>query len=490
MTADPIIQLLNDAAGARVLCIGDLMLDRFVYGDVKRVSPEAPIPILRNAREQEMLGAVGNVARNVASLGGVAVLLGVVGDDAEGRILANLIGAEQNVEGDVLPERGRRTTLKTRFVAGGQQLLRVDAEASALIDPATEADMIAALHGEIEHVGAVLLSDYNKGSVTPAIIKALLSAAKAHGKPVIADPKGRDFSKYGDVAVIKPNASELSEASGLPCDTDADVEAALATGLGQWPAEAILATRSSKGMSFRRRDGAVTHLRAEAQEVFDVSGAGDTSLAAIGLAYAAGADLQLAAELALAASSVAVSKVGTAAVYPDEVRDFRKRGGARLDTTDKIMDLAAAKTQVARWRSASRRIGFTNGCFDILHPGHVSLLKKAKSRCDRLVLGLNSDASVRRLKGPTRPVNDSEARAAVLAALEMIDAVIVFEEDTPQALIEELCPDLLVKGGDYDIEQIVGAPFVQSYGGEVLIAPLVEGVSTTKILETAKSDAS
>lgn len=487
MSATTIVELLTAAAGKRVLCIGDLMLDRYIYGDVRRISPEAPIPILRKGDEREMLGAVGNVARNVASLGGEVMLLSVVGDDDVGRRLAALVADETGMAGDLISMRERRTTLKTRFVANGQQLLRLDVEDSVEISPHVEDELIQVIEDETPKCDVVLLSDYAKGTVTDRVIAGVLESAARHDKPVVADPKGLDFRKYGAVDLLKPNAFELSQALNLPTDTDAEVEIALGAARTQFPARAVLVTRSAKGLSYMNENGVVTHLRSKPLEVFDVSGAGDTSLAALGLGLAGGKGVAEACELALAASSVAVTKVGTAAVYAEELISFVKGQGSKLDAKDKVVALDAALRHIANWRDAGRRIGFTNGCFDILHAGHVSLLQDAKARCDRLVLGLNSDASVQRLKGEGRPVNPQDDRAAVLAALSAVDLVVMFEEDTPYNLIMAVKPDLMVKGGDYRVEDIVGAKEVLEWGGEVHIAKLVDGRSTTNIITRAKA---
>ena len=485
MTASTIPEVLALAAGKRVFCVGDLMLDNYVYGDVGRISPEAPIPILRKGEEREMLGAVGNVACNVASLGGEVMLLGVVGDDDVGRRLASLIAEEPGLNGDLITMRHRRTTLKTRFVANGQQLLRLDVEDSHEIEHHEEDELIRSIEDEVPKCDVVLLSDYSKGAVTQRVIEALLTSAEQHQKPVVADPKGLDFVKYGRVDLLKPNASELSAALNLPTDTDAEVEIALGAARTKFPAKAVLVTRSAKGLSFMDEQGVVRHIRSKPLEVYDVSGAGDTSLAALGLGIASGEGLAAACELALAASSVAVTKVGTASVYADEVLSFVNGRGSKFDASEKIVGLAYAIRHVDEWKDAGKKIGFTNGCFDILHAGHVSLLQDAKQRCDRLILGLNSDASVKRLKGEGRPVNSETDRAEVLAALAAVDLIVLFEEDTPFNLITELRPDLLVKGGDYKVEDIVGAAEVLEWGGDVYIAELVDGRSTTNIIARA-----
>lgn len=485
MAGAPLTGLIRAASGKRVVCVGDVMLDRFVYGSVTRISPEAPVPIMRRAREAAMPGGAGNVARNLASLGMSASLLGVVGDDAEGRELAELLGNIEGIEADLIAMRGRSTTLKTRFVAGGQQLLRVDAEDTATIDSASEAELIASIADEAKNAAVIILSDYAKGAVTDGVIAAALKAGAENGVPVIADPKGRDFARYGAVDLLKPNASELAIALGLPVESDQEIEMALTAAQSVLPAKSVVVTRAAKGMSFAEEGDVPQHHSGQAREVYDVSGAGDTSIAALALGLAGGGSLSDAVSLAIAASGIAVGKAGTATVSAAELETALllglRNGGVSY------LSLDAAKAQVEAWRDTGLTVGFTNGCFDILHPGHLRVLEEAKSRCGRLVVGLNSDASVSRLKGPSRPVNNADSRARVLSGLMAVDAVVVFEEDTPLDLIEALQPDLLVKGGDYSIDTIVGADIVQARGGSVHIVPLVDGQSTTAAIERAQA---
>jgi D-beta-D-heptose 7-phosphate kinase/D-beta-D-heptose 1-phosphate adenosyltransferase len=474
--------LLARLSGVRVACVGDVMVDRFVAGEVGRISPEAPIPVLAHKSEDVMLGGAGNAARNVASLGGTAALVGVVGDDAAGHETLGLVGAEAGIEGHLVSRPGRRTTSKIRFIAAGQQLLRVDSEESGPIDKAAEASLAKAVAHACDGAGAVLLSDYAKGVACEAVI----AACRAAGVPVVVDPKGRNFARYGAVAVIKPNAAELAGATDLPTRTDAEVEAALTAALNACEAHAIVVTRAAQGMSaLVRGESAVRHLRARPREVFDVSGAGDTALAALGLALGAGAELADAIGLAILASGVAVEKVGTAVVTPEELIDA-ELGAHSAPMHAKIATIDRLRDETARWRARGLKVGFTNGCFDILHRGHVAYLAQARSWCDRLVVGLNSDASVKRLKGEGRPVNDLEARAVVLAGLAGVDLVAPFDEDTPLKLIEAARPDVLIKGSDYTIDKVVGAELVQSWGGEVKLADFVDGWSTTAAIAKMK----
>jgi D-beta-D-heptose 7-phosphate kinase/D-beta-D-heptose 1-phosphate adenosyltransferase len=470
-------QILSRAPDATLACVGDLMVDRYVYGEVGRISPEAPIPVMTRAREAVMLGAAGNVARNIAAIGAKAVLAGVVGEDAAAADAVALIADEPRVDGRLVAEPGRATTVKTRFVAAGQQLLRVDDEQDTPLAAATEAALAAAAADAARGAQVLVLSDYAKGAVSAAAI----AAAHATGLPVIVDPKGRSFAKYGPVDLIKPNARELSLTTGRPCRTDAEVEAALADALEGCEAKAILVTRAGQGMSLAVRGQPVRHVHGRPLKVFDVSGAGDTALAALGVALATGAPFETAVAFALLAAGVVVGKVGTAVATPEELIEAgtnERASGAAA----KVAGLEQAVAAVARWREQGLKVGFTNGCFDVLHRGHVTYLAQARAWCDRLVVGLNSDASVRGLKGEGRPVNDADARALVLASLEAVDLVTVFDAATPAELIGALQPDLLVKGADYAVSEIAGADTVLARGGEVRLAPLVDGVSTTATL--------
>jgi D-beta-D-heptose 7-phosphate kinase / D-beta-D-heptose 1-phosphate adenosyltransferase len=471
-------QLLSAVAGVRVLAVGDLMVDRFVYGDVSRISAEAPVPILARTREAVMLGAAGNVARNVAAMGAAAVLVGIVGQDTAAREALGLIGAETGIEGFLITDPGRSTTVKTRFVSAGQQLLRLDLETAAPVTGEVEQRLVRTIHDVARSARAILLSDYGKGVVTAAVIAACLAAAKAEGAVLIVDSKARGFAHYGAADVVKPNAAELGHATNLPTETDAEIEIALATALELSDCRAILVTRSAKGMSLAVRGAAIRHVRRTAAEVFDTSGAGDTALAALGVALAAGATLDQAIDLALLASSVAVQKAGTATVEPDELVEA-ELAAHRAPVEAKIAGVGRMARDVTRWRERGLKIGFTNGCFDILHPGHIAYLSQARGWCDRLIVGLNTDRSVGANKGPGRPVNALEARALVLAGLACVDLVVPFDEDTPEALIAAVRPDILVKGGDYSDQNVVGHEMVAAYGGEVRLAAFVEGHSTT-----------
>ena len=468
-------------AGVRILCVGDLMLDRFVYGEVSRISPEAPIPIFQVGRQTSMLGGAGNVVRNATALGASASFVAVVGDDPVGRELTAMVGEEARVEPYLLVERGRPSTVKTRYIAGAQQLLRADSETIRPLggDTAEEVARVAAeASGECD---IVVISDYAKGVLTPAVVEGLIAAARGAGKPVVVDPKGADFARYRGASVITPNRREAARATGLDGDDEDAAEAIGRALIERFDVDAAVVTRSASGMSLMTRDGAAEHLPAQAREVFDVSGAGDTVAAMLAVALGAGAGLADAARLANLAAGVVVGKVGTSVVHCDDL--LRAIHAGEWSATEaKVMSLGGAADQIEQWRLGGARIGFTNGCFDLLHPGHIALIEQARAACDRLIVGLNSDDSVSRLKGAGRPIQPEVARAQVLASLASVDLVVVFDDDTPMALLEVLRPDVLVKGADYSLEQVVGGDFVQGYGGTVLLADIAEGYSTTNTI--------
>ena len=478
--ADPstLAAFIESLGLSRVACVGDVMLDRFVYGRVERTSPEAPVPILRTDHDVYMLGGAGNVVRNLVSLGAQATLLSVIGDDEVGRRLTGLVGREERVEPHLLVERGRLSTEKTRFVAGGQQLLRTDSETTDAIAQRSAESLLGLARDAFAACDVVVLSDYAKGVLPPELVRQLIETAQSAARPVVVDPKGRDFARYAGATVLTPNRAELGFAAGESLETDDAIVATCRDLTARHRLGAILVTRSRDGMTIVSADGRVAHLEAVAREVFDVSGAGDTVVATLAAALGQSIDLIAAAQLANAAAGVAVGKAGTAAVRAADLL-HAVRAGDLSASEAKIVPLAGALEAVAGWRAQGQRIGFTNGCFDLLHPGHVSLLHQARQAADRLVVGLNGDASVRRLKGADRPVQGESARAQVLASLETVDLVVVFAEDTPVRLIEALRPDCLVKGSDYTVDQVVGAEIVQGYGGTVLIAENEPGYSTT-----------
>ncbi len=477
-----------DFSKATILCLGDVMLDRYAYCTAERISPEAPVPVLRLERTRSMLGGVGNVARNVAALGGRAILAGMVGRDAAGEEIAALAAATPRLETVLLPSAARPTTCKTRYLAGQQQMLRVDDESAAALDSSEERRLAAALDRALSEADALVLSDYGKGVLTPSIVAHAIERAHAAGLPVYVDPKSAEFGRYRGADVITPNARELATAARLPTGGDAEIVAAATRILQETGANAVLGTRSEKGLVLVEAGGGVHFEAARAREVFDVSGAGDTVIGVLALAVASGYTLPQAARLANAAAGIVVSKLGTATVELDELRLELARDVRDKDWHQgKHYAVDEAETLVRGWKSRGLSVGFTNGCFDILHAGHVSLLAAARAECDRLIVALNTDASTRRLKGPRRPLNALRDRAAVIAAIEAVDAVISFDEDTPLDLIRRLQPEVLVKGGDYTVETVVGADVVQAAGGRVVLVDLVEGRSTTGLIDAIRT---
>jgi D-beta-D-heptose 7-phosphate kinase/D-beta-D-heptose 1-phosphate adenosyltransferase len=473
-----LVPLINQLKGGRVLCVGDVMLDRFTYGDVTRISAEAPIPVCRVVNETIMLGGAGNVARNLDALGSATDFVTVVGADDAGRQVDDFLRTMSAVNTCLLTDASRQTTIKDRFIAGVQQLLRVDRESVDPVDGDIAAEVRARAEAALAGVGAVVISDYGKGVLRRDAITALTKKAGERGQPVIVDPKGRDYTRYAGAFLVTPNRIELGEASRMPVDTDDEIIAAARHIAAGCTIENVLVTRGSDGMTLVT-DAAVHHLPPEAREVFDVSGAGDTVVAALAAALAVGAPLLDAARLANVAAGIVVGKVGTAVAFPDDIAETIHRQSLLMPGEAKTLPLAPALDRIATWRQRGDRIGFTNGCFDLIHPGHVALLAKSRAACDRLIVGLNDDNSVRRLKGETRPVQNEASRAAVLASLESVDLVVMFAEDTPVALIEAIKPDLLAKGADYTIDQVVGAELVQAYGGDILLVDLEAGHSTS-----------
>ena len=474
-------QRVQDFARARILCVGDVMLDRYVYGTVERISPEAPIPILAVVRETAMLGGAGNVVRNLAALKASCCFVSLIGEDPAGREVTHLIAAEPLVEPNLLPEPGRVTTIKVRYVAGSQQLLRADRETVRPAKPHTESELVRRAADDLKHCQAVVLSDYGKGVLSDDVIGQVIAAARAQGRPVVVDPRGSDPKRYAGATVITPNRRELGELAGLRIGTPEQIRDAARVVMAKGGIEAVLVTLSQDGMALFTARGEEHHLRAEAREVYDVSGAGDTVVALLACGLASGLALVDAARLASVAAGIVVGKTGTAVVYPEELVVALRAEDLRFGEA-KAASMDQALEKVAGWRRQGFRVGFTNGCFDLLHPGHVSLLAQARSRCDKLIVAINSDASVSRLKGPERPVHSEASRAAVLGSLATVDLVVVFGEDTPLEIIRALKPDLLVKGADYTVENVVGADVVQSYGGEVYLAELAEGHSTTNVI--------
>ncbi|MBV9557926.1 MAG: D-glycero-beta-D-manno-heptose-7-phosphate kinase [Pseudolabrys sp.] len=482
---------LKHLAGQCVLCIGDLMLDDFVYGEVSRVSPEAPAPVLAVRRDEKIIGGAGNVARNIASLGARCVFIGVTGDDDAGRMIAAKFAEQPLIEPVLVIDRTRPTTRKVRFVSEhySTHLLRADWELVEAIPSEIEDALIDAVKVSLPKTGAVVISDYAKGVLTPRVIQAVIQAARAANKPIVVDPKAVDFAVYRGATIITPNRKELSDHTRRPASTIPEIAAAAASLARTVESKAVVVTLSEDGMFLHAEGAEPVHVPAYPVKVRDVSGAGDTVVAVLSTLLAMDVDYEDAMRAANAAASVVVGKRGTATLTPAELRT-RMLPTAALASEEKIVfDWAIADERVAEWRAQGLRVGFTNGCFDLLHPGHVKVLAVARAACDRLVVGLNSDASTRRLKGEGRPVQDQHARADVLAALEAVDLVVVFDQDTPLELIKVLRPKVLAKGGDYRPDEVVGRSEVEADGGEVIIVDLLAGHSTSSIVQRSAGGA-
>ncbi|MBD5647848.1 MAG: bifunctional D-glycero-beta-D-manno-heptose-7-phosphate kinase/D-glycero-beta-D-manno-heptose 1-phosphate adenylyltransferase HldE [Desulfovibrio sp.] len=474
-----------DFSGTAILVVGDVMLDRYLVGDVTRISPEAPVPVVRLEKRWSVPGGAGNVARNLSRLGVTARLTGLVGDDAEGRSLTEAVAAE-GIEAALAVSRERATTSKTRVLGHGQQLLRLDAERVGPLSEAELAPLREAVARLLPGSGAIIISDYGKGVFLrredgDSLCAVIMDMAREARIPVLVDPKGADWARYAGAACVTPNMAEFRLACGLAAGArpEAAERRELAEGLcRQYGFARLLLTRGARGMTLYAPGEAPVNIRAVVREVADVSGAGDTVIATLAACVAGGLGWADSAAVANAAAGVAVGKAGTAPVSVAELNEALRQGR----DNPKLYSVPALARKLEEWRRKGERIVFTNGCFDLIHPGHVALLRQAAALGDRLVVGLNADASVKRLKGPERPIQDEMSRALVLAALQMVDAVVLFGEDTPERLIRAVSPDVLVKGSDYRVEDVVGADFVLGRGGEVRLVDLVDGCSTTGLV--------
>ncbi|WP_273802999.1 bifunctional D-glycero-beta-D-manno-heptose-7-phosphate kinase/D-glycero-beta-D-manno-heptose 1-phosphate adenylyltransferase HldE [Providencia rettgeri] len=465
---------LPDYKKAGVLVVGDVMLDRYWHGPANRISPEAPVPVVKVTMVEERPGGAANVAMNIASLGASSRLVGLTGIDDAAKALTENLNAVQ-VRCDFVAIPTHPTITKLRVLSRNQQLIRLDFEEG--FDNVDVAPVLERIEQALPHIGALVLSDYAKGALT--YVEKMIALANKAGVPVLIDPKGSNFERYRGATLLTPNMSEFEAIVG-PCKTNQDVEEKGMALLNSLELKALLITRSEQGMSLIRRDEAPLHLPTQAQEVFDVTGAGDTVIGVLAASIASGRPLHEACALANAAAGVVVGKLGTSTVSPIELENAIR---GRADTGFGVMTESELKQAVANARQRGERVVMTNGCFDILHAGHVSYLANARKLGDRLIVAVNSDASTRRLKGETRPVNPLEQRMIVLGALGAVDWVVAFEEDTPQRLIAEVLPDILVKGGDYRPEDIAGSAEVWAAGGEVKVLNFEDGISTTNIIK-------
>lgn len=465
---------LPDYKQAGVLVVGDVMLDRYWHGPTNRISPEAPVPVVKVTMVEERPGGAANVAMNIASLGANSRLVGLTGiDDAAKALTENLNGV--NVRCDFVAIPTHPTITKLRVLSRNQQLIRLDFEEG--FENVDAQPMLERIEQALPHIGALVLSDYAKGALTE--VEKMIALANKAGVPVLIDPKGNNFERYRGATLLTPNMSEFEAIVGR-CKNNKDVEEKGMQLLESLELSALLITRSEQGMSLIRRNEAPLHLPTEAQEVFDVTGAGDTVIGVLAASIASGRPLHEACALANAAAGVVVGKLGTSTVSPIELENAIR---GRAENGFGVMTESQLKQAVADARARGERVVMTNGCFDILHAGHVSYLANARKLGDRLIVAVNSDASTRRLKGETRPVNPLDQRMIVLGALGAVDWVVPFEEDTPQRLISEILPDILVKGGDYQPDEIAGSKEVWAAGGQVMVLNFEDGISTTNIIK-------
>ena len=472
--------------GVSVAVIGDLILDSYLHGDVSRISPEAPVPVMRALSEKVVAGGAANVAANLAALGLQVHVVGVCGRDEGRDQLVACLDAQGRVDcSRIVATPDRRTTKKLRIIGAQQQIVRIDHEDVFPHDPAVERQCIGAALEAVDAADVVVLSDYGKGVCSDRLLAAVLDHAARIGRKVLVDPKRRDLSAYRGASILTPNRKELTDATQLPCETDE--EAAIAAAAAQAACDAdILLTRSEKGMSFFPVDGAPIHLATAAQDVFDVSGAGDTVIAVLAAAVGARVPLVDGMRMANHAAGIVVSKMGTATVTREELLASLSAEHTSPEINDgRHVDLDEAVALRWSWARERLTVGVANGCFDLLHPGHVALIRQAALSCDRLIMALNTDESVRRLKGPLRPLQDEAARAAVVGAMKGVSAVVLFAEDTPLELVRALQPDVLVKGADYAEDEVVGADVVKARGGRVVRVDLTPGHSTSSIVSAA-----
>lgn len=465
-------------AGLHVLVIGDVMIDRYIHGQVSRISPEAPVPVLSQTETTIRLGGAANVALGVTALGANAEIIGLVGADEQAKALQNLLEDAGVASCRMVVDHSRCTTIKTRVVASHQQIVRIDEEAKHPASSAIEVALVNAIHAAVASADILVISDYAKGVCSDRVIMEAIAKSSELGKPVVVDPKRNDYAIYRGATVITPNVRELHAATSSNGKDDAAIVSASKVLIDQTFSN-ILVTRSEDGMTLVQPDKEPLNLPARSREVADVSGAGDTVVATLAVMLAAKATLAQAVSLANIAAGIAVSRHGTYAVTLAELKRVTESDNAASSGLAPHLHLAELASLCQEWRQAGLSIGFTNGCFDIIHPGHIKLISEAASLCDKLIVAINSDDSVRRLKGPSRPINTEQSRATVISMLRGVAAVVVFPEDTPLEAIQAILPDVLIKGGDYTVDTIVGAEIVLGLGGKVHVASTLQGHSTT-----------
>jgi D-beta-D-heptose 7-phosphate kinase/D-beta-D-heptose 1-phosphate adenosyltransferase len=467
-------------AAKRLLVVGDVMLDKYIWGEVGRISPEAPVPIVRATHHSEQPGGAANVAMNLVRLGAQAHVIGFAGGDENHRLLDESMCAN-GISSDLIVSEGFPTITKQRILGGRQQMLRLDSERLGARSEEDYGRLVACVLGQLQGYDAVVLSDYAKGVFTPEACQTIIHAARTLGIPVLVDPKSADFTRYRGATTICPNLSELSSAAHLDANDLKGLLDEAESMVSEFDIQFLTATLSEKGIALVR-PGHRFMAPALARQVFDVSGAGDTVIAVLALCLASGLEPETAVELANVAAGIVVGKVGTVPVEKFELLAALTPEIA-LHAENKVLSRQELVSRVSLWKANGERVVFTNGCFDLLHVGHITVLEQARRFGDRLIVAINSDASVKALKGPSRPIVGERERGRVLAALAAVDAVMVFDEPTPLELIVATRPDVIVKGGDYAVDTVVGAREVRSWGGQVKIVPIVQGFSTTSLIE-------
>ncbi len=481
---------LSELNQKRILVVGDVMLDRYLWGDVKRISPEAPVPVVRVRQQSEVPGGAGNVAANLAGLECPVSILGICGNDEAGNRLRKIF-LEKGIEPLLQESIARPTITKTRVMARGQQLLRLDEEEPRILSLELEEKITVRFEQKAPECDVVVLSDYGKGIFqTPNLCQHLIHFCKIRGIPVLVDPKGADWTRYQGATCITPNTAELELVTGGAAEeSEQELFQSASAIRRQYGLEWLLVTRGSRGMILCGNNDSPLMIPARAREVFDVSGAGDTVIATLAASLALKLSFPKAAQLANLAAGIVVGKLGTQPITHAELSTAIELNDMQRQSTgaSKIAVLESARILVKSWQSSGQKVVFTNGCYDILHPGHIHLLHQSRDMGDRLIVGLNTDTSVRRLKGNTRPIVAERDRAAIVSALGCVDMVVLFDEDTPLELIQAIKPDILVKGDDYRMDQVVGREAVESFGGRVCLVPLLQGYSTTQIAEKIAS---
>jgi len=479
-----LIRLVESEFGKpNVLVVGDVMLDKYVWGEVERISPEAPVPVLRTERQSQHPGGAANVAMNLAGLGARVTLMGFGGGDDDQHTLETLL-AKAGVECSLIACPGVPTTSKLRVLAGHQQLLRLDNDPRCADFNDSSDALLQSVLGALPEAAVVVLSDYGKGALNERVCRSIIAEARRLHIPMVVDPKGSDFTRYRGATTICPNAKELATVTG---EAPGDLKWLLNAGQKMVAAlnlQYMLVTLSERGMAILRQDSQ-THVPAAARQVFDVSGAGDTVVAVVAACIAARMPAEVAVQLANVAAGIVIGKVGTVPIEREELLGAFAQD-SELDGEGKVLPLEALRARVAGWRARGLRVVFANGCFDLLHVGHISLLEQARRMGDRLIVAVNSDRSVRALKGRRRPMVREQERAQVLAALSAVDTVVIFDDATPLQLIEALRPDVLVKGGDYAEHEVVGAAEVKGWGGRLELVPLVAGHGTSALIENSQ----